>query len=256
MHISLKEEVERKDNDAFGNGSFLHNNRSVSLLESKRSKISASFLKTSCSTFIGIQKEESDSKALLDFSEAINDNSDISQKEQKLFSFSCFLCEDITKGLSICFRENMLMPENCNLIDATIKFTEHFNTFLEANKYRFRILLVGALKNPYEFSIKPMKKKNGKPNMDYPNFELIKKLAELNHDSFSIIYTKSCFAEASSSSKSSKNRHQHKTLLDERQIIRSNNSSLFKKSKQNSMNRTNNHSIIEESKTCCKCSIF
>lgn len=199
-----------KDRKEVGFVDFSHNIKyckSTSFLDNKKSRISASFLKTGSSTIISntsYSKRRPDESCLLashplhidefDSEESGSPNKLLKADENKVISFSICINETLYKteeNLPLLIRSTIDVSINETLLNVTRRFIEYVNKQIDSKGLCLNLPSNETLE-PNDLIVKPMKKKSGKPDMDLPGFELEKRIGEVNYDAFSIVYNKSC----------------------------------------------------------------
>lgn len=180
--------------------------KSTTLLETKKSRLSSSFIRTLSSTMISNssnqKKRNSDN-----FNVCVEapENSSVSEssytktskmaESKRILSFSIyssnFLYPIDGKENVLMLRENLEASLNETLLTVTQRFLELVNIKLNDSKIAFiKPTIETSLSSLY--ILKPMKKKSGKPDMDLPGFELGEKVGEINYDAFSIVFSSIC----------------------------------------------------------------
>lgn len=188
-----------------------HLSKSTSFIEAKKSRISTSFLKTGNSTMISYSSNSNTKKQeratirqtnefFIKEYEMEDSESSCSNEEvkadyplaKKIITFSAYISnapwlDPQERGKPLLIKENIETSSNDSLIFITRKFLAIINESIQDKSWQFNIPSEDT-SLAAEYTVKPMKKKNGKPDLDLPGFEPDKMINELNHDSFSIVF--------------------------------------------------------------------
>lgn len=179
--------------------------KSTTLLETKKSRLSSSLIRTLSSTMISSSSNQMRSVDNFNVCMEAPENSSVSESNYsktksvaeslRVLSFSIysntFPNSIDTKEKVFLLRENLEASSNETLLSLTQRFLQLINSKIRNSKIAFIIPSDDETLSSL-YTLKPMKKKSGKPDMDLPGFEMGEKVGKVNFDAFSIVFSSSC----------------------------------------------------------------
>jgi hypothetical protein len=192
--------------------------KSTTYLESRRSRITKSFIKTNYSTMISSRSDDkvlnedlfvktNDRKINLitefddeDESEDSISSDQESYQAKKMITFSVYIgkANGRTNDMPLVIKETLEADINDFLHVLLVLFIQHVNKKLKEHGYQLVIPPNSTSIDEKKYTLKPMKK-SGKPDMDLPGFDLKTKIKDFGVSSFALVYEKSCLYECSQS---------------------------------------------------------
>lgn len=252
--------------------------KSTTYAESKKSRITKSFIKTNYATVVssGSKGDEKDNRYFIDSKKTFcnnlqtritefKDEDEVSKGDAvnaiKMISMSLYITKHplLTKEeMPLLLKQSFEINDNDHLSKAIIIFFRLLNKSLKDKDYKFSIPKITQIKDTV-FKVKPMKK-NGKPDCDLPAFDLETSIRNFGFNSFSLIFNEN-FIVSSIQTQKEENKEDVTQVLNNRNSISKDSEknitldSLEKKEKKNKIVAP--ISLKEKESHCCNsCLVF